>query len=293
MIIKSDIIQVNIDKLEKAKKDFSILNDYASTNNDAVLRHLWDEGRAYGLLSYMNFIDFTRNTENLNQEVFYKKKIKIQEFKEILIKGATDPSVKKILESKGKVSFAKLINSTKWELYSGNRRRRARGVRYNDNFVYSAAIIANFCIQNEIDVEDTSRISEHYRKLLPDIDITLKKELEMTNDLLGYMVNSFSNSDYDFRKLNIDHITKFMGEELKKKLLNIEKGESVKLIENADYYGGLTLGQVYEVKDKELHSGRLQVVIDNDSGYRRSYPYRLFETVSNLRNSVLDDLLDL
>ena len=71
MIIKSDIIQVNIDKVEKAKKDFSILNDYASTNNDTVLRHLWDEGRAYGLLSYMNFIDFTRNTKNLNLDVFY------------------------------------------------------------------------------------------------------------------------------------------------------------------------------------------------------------------------------
>ena len=120
----------------------------------------------------------------------------------------------------------------------------------------------------------------------------MKKELEMTNDLLGYMVNSFSNSDYDFKKLNIDHITKFMGVELKKKLLNIEKGESVKLTENADYYGGLTLGEVYQVKDKELHSGRLQVVIDNDNGYRRSYPYRLFETVSNLRNDALDKLLE-
>ena len=292
MIVKSEIIQQNIDKLEQAKKDFSILNDYASTNNDDILRHLWDEGRAYGLLTYMTFIDFTRHTTNLNQQVFYKKKIKIQEFKEVLIGNASDPSVKKILQSKGKVSFAKLINSTKWELYSGNRRRRSRGVRYTDNFVASAAIIANFCIQNEILIEDDSRISEHYRKLLPDIDITLKKELEMTNDLLGYMVNSFSNSDYDFKKLNIDHITKFMGVELKKKLLNIEKGESVKLTENADYYGGLTLGEVYQVKDKELHSGRLQVVIDNDNGYRRSYPYRLFETVSNLRNDALDKLLE-
>jgi hypothetical protein len=292
MIIKSEVIQTNIEKVEQAKIDFSILNDYASTNDNDILRHLWDEGRSYGFLSYMNFIDFMRHSKNLDQEVFYKKKIKIQEFKEVLIKCAPDPNVQKILKSKGKVSFAKLINSPKWDLYSGNRRRRSRGVRYNDNFVASAAIIANFCIQNEIDVEDASRISEHYRKLLPDIDITLKKELEMTNDLLGYMVSSFSNSDYDFRKLNIDHITKFMGEELKKKLLNIENGESVKLIENGDYYGGLTIGKVYEVKDKELQSGRLQVIINNDNGTRRSYPYRLFETVSNLRNSALDELLD-
>jgi hypothetical protein len=53
------------------------------------------------------------------------------------------------------------------------------------------------------------------------------------------------------------------------------------------------LGKVYDVKDKEIHSGRLNVIIENDNGYRRTYPYRLFETVSNLRNSALDDLLEL
>ena len=290
MIIKSDIIQVNLDKLEKAKKDFSILNDYASTNNDDVLRHLWDEGRAYGLLSYMTFIDFIKHSNTLGQEVFYSKKIKIKEFQDMLVKCATDDTVKKILKSKSKVSFTKLINSPRWDLYSGNRRRRG-GVRYHDNFTSSATIIANFCIQNEILIEDDSRISEHYRKLLPEIDLTLKKELELTKDLLDYMVKSFSNSDSDFRRLNVEHVTKFMGEELKKKLLNIEKGESVKLIEDASYYGGLSLGKVYDVKDKEIHSGRLNVIIENDNGYIRSYPYRLFETVSNLRNSALDDLL--
>jgi hypothetical protein len=269
MIIKSEIIQNNLDRLEQAKKDFSLLNDYASTDDHNILKHLWDEGRSYGFLSYMNFIDFIRQCGKLNQEVFYKNKIKIPEFKEVIIKNATDDKVKGLLKSKGKVSFQKFINSPKWDLYSGNRRRRG-GVRYHDNFVSSAAIIANFCIQNEIEIEDQSRISEYYRNNLVDFDPSLKKELEMTNDLIGYMINSFSNSDYDFRKLNIDHITKFMGEELKKKLLNIDKGESVKLIENADYYGGLTLGQVYEVKDKEIHSGRLQVVIDNNNGYRRS-----------------------
>jgi hypothetical protein len=248
MIVKSEIIQVNLDRLEKAKKDFSILEDYASTK-DANLSHLWDEGRAYGLLSYMTFIDFIKNSNKLGQEVFYSKKIKIKDFQDVLVKCATEDTVKKILKSKSKVSFAKLINSPRWDLYSGNRRRRG-GVRYHDNFAPATAIIANFCIQNEIDVEDQSRISEHYRRLLPEIDITLKKELELTKDLLNYMVKSFSNSSSDFRRLNVDHVTKSMGEELKKKLLNIEKGESVKLIEDASYYGGLTLGKVYDVKDK-------------------------------------------
>lgn len=291
MVIKSEIIQNNLDRLEQAKKDFSILSDYASTDDNTILKNIWEEGRAYGFLSYMNFIDFIRFTKKLNQEVFYKDKIKIPHFKEVLIQNAPDSTVKKILKSKGKVSFAKLINSPKWDLYCGNRRRRG-GVRYNDNFVASASIIANFCMQNEIEIEDQSRISEYYRNNLSELDPTLKTELELTKELIDHMVITLSNSVYDFRRLNVDHISKFMTEELKKKLLNIEKGESVKLIESADYYGGLTSGKIYDVKDKELNSGRLQVIVENDTGYRRSYPYRLFETVSNLRNSALDELLD-
>jgi hypothetical protein len=290
MIIKSEIIQNNLDKLEQAKKDFSLLNDYASTDDNSILRGLWEEGRAYGFISYMNFIDFIRHTKKLNQEVFYKNKIKIPNFKEVLIANAPDPTVKKILKSKGKVSFTKFINSTKWDLYSGNRRRRG-GVRYSDNFVASAAIIANFCIQNEIEVEDYSRISDYYRTNLSDLDPSLKKELELTKNMIDYMVESLSESNYDFRRLNVEHLSKFITEELKKKLVSIEKGESVKLIEDTDYYGALTLGKVYEVVDKEISSGRLQVIIKNDLDISRSYPYRLFETVSNLRNSVLDDLL--
>jgi len=291
MFIKSEIIQQNIDKVEQAKIDFSILNDYASTDDNSRLRQLWDEGRSYGFTSYMNFIDFQKLTVKNGQEVFYKKKIKIPEFKEILIKNAVEPSVKKILKSKGKVSFGKFINSPKWELYSGNKRRRG-GVRYSDNFVSSAAIIANFCMQNEIFIPEYHRISEYYRIVIADLDFTLKNELELTKNMINYMVENLSLSSYDFKKLNVEHCTKFITEELKRKLTNIESGESVKFVENTDYYGGLTLNKVYQVLDKEIHSGRLQVVILNDLGNRKSYPYRLFETVSNLRNGALDALLE-
>lgn len=291
MIITSEVIQINLERVEQAKKDFFILSDYSKTDDHNKLKQIWEEARSYGMISYLNFIDFQRNISNNGQEVFYGHKIKISEFREILIKNATDASVKKILKSKGKVSFAKLINSPKWDLYSGNRRRRG-GVRYQDNFVASAGIIANFCIQNEIDVVETNRISDYYTRVLSEIDLTLKKELELTKNIIDYLVNNLSESSYDFRRINIDHISKFMTEELKRKLLSIEKGESVKLIEETDYYGGITFGRVYEVKDKEFSSGRLQVQIKNDIGNIRSYPYRLFETVSNLRNSALDEILD-
>jgi len=290
MILKSEIIQKNIEKVEQAKKDFSLLKDYSTTTDDRILRTIWDEGRSYGFLTYMNFIDFERFALKTGQEIFYKKKIKLPHFKEILINNATDESVKKILKSKGKVSFEKLLNSRRWDILSGNRRRRG-GVRYHDNFVSSAAIIANFCIQNEVEIEDVSRISDYYRSLLPELDPTIKAELELTKNLIEYLVVNLSDSQHDFKRLNIEHISKFISEELKRKLTNIEKGESVKLIENTDYYGGLSFGKVYEVVDKEISSGRLQVVIKNDVGNIRSYPYRLFETVSNLREDALLKLL--
>jgi hypothetical protein len=195
------------------------------------------------------------------------------------------------LKSKGKVSFEKFINSQRWDLYSGNRRRRG-GVRYNDNFVNSAAIIANFCIQNEIEIEDSSRISDYYRTPLYPIDNSVRKEIELTNDLVGFMFTSLSKQDYDFRKINVENITKFIQYEIERKMKTIEEGESVKLIETTDYYSGLTHNKVYTVKSKEISSGRLNVQIENDLGFTRSYPYRIFETVSNLRNSALDELLN-
>ena len=83
--------------------------------------------------------------------IFYSKKIKIKDFQDALVKYATDDTVKKILKSKNKATFTKLINSPRWDLYSGNISRRGR-VRYHDNFTPATAIITNFCIQNEIDV---------------------------------------------------------------------------------------------------------------------------------------------
>jgi hypothetical protein len=291
MKLTSEIIQNNLDKLELMKKEFKILDDYEKESNQDRLSSLYSEGRNYGLSNYMMFIDFIRQAEKLNQQVFYNKKIKLKEFQDVIVDNAIDTSVKNLLKSKGRVSFTKLINSQRWELYSGNVRRRG-GVRYHDNFVSSAAIIANFCIQNEIEVLNLSRISEWYKTPLQAIDLSIKKEIELTNDLVGFMFDSLSKQNYDFRKINVENISKFIYIEIKRKMTEIESGESVKLVEGADYYSALSFGKVYTVKSKDINSGRLNVTIENDLGFNRSYPYRIFETVTNLRNSALDELLN-
>jgi hypothetical protein len=291
MKLTSEIILNNLDKLESLKKDFKLLDDYSKENDSEKLRNMYSEGRPYGFISIMSFIDFIRHQKKLNQEVFYNKKITIKEFQDMLVKNAADVSVKKILKSKGKKSFEKLINSSRWELYSGNKRRRG-GLRYSDNFLPSTAIIANFCIQNQIEIEDQSRISEWYTRPLPSIDTTIKKEIDLTNQIVDYMFDSLSSQNYDFRRINVENITKFIQLEIERKMKQIEEGESVKLIETTDYYSGLSQNKVYVVKSKDISSGRLTVSIQNDLGFTRSYPYRIFETVSNLRNSALDELLN-
>lgn len=291
MKITSEIIQNNLDKLQSLKSNFKILGDYENETNNSKLSSLYNEGRAYGLSSYLNFIDFIRNMTKLNQQVFYSKKITLKEFRECLIKNATDEKVKIILKSKGKVSFEKFINSPRWELYSGNKRRRG-GYRYHDNFLPSTAIISNFCIQNELEIEDVSRISDWYTKDLPVIDPSIKKEIDLTNEVVNFMFKTLSNQNYDFRRINIENLKWFFNSEIERKMKEIEDGESVRLIELENFYTALSSNKNYKVLNKEIQSGRLNVSIKNDLGFVRSYPYRIFETITNLRNTALDDLLN-
>lgn len=294
MKITSEIIQENLIRLESARKSFPILDQYFLETDDNKLRDYYAILRSYGLTNYATFIDYIKTVKRLNQQVFYSHKIKLKDFKECLIDCAPDPSVKKVLNSKGKASFAKLINSPKWELYSGNRNytRRRGSFKYNDNFVASSAIIANFCIQNEIELEDTSRISSWYIQAIGHIDPSLIKEIELTSSVVNFIYNNMINEEFDFRKLNIENITKSIQSEIERKMTQIDQGESVKLSDATDYYSGLSNGKVYIVKGKSISNGRLNIKIENDLGFTREYPYRLFETVTNLRNAALDELLN-
>ncbi len=292
MKLTSEIIQNNLQKLESMKKDFPILELYSNETDQLKLKSLYSEGRSYGLLVYLSFIDFIRDTIQNNQQVFYSKKIKIKEFQEVLVNYAIDPKVKLILKSKGKISFQKLINSPKWDLLSGNKRRRG-GYRYHDNFLHSSPIIANFCIQNEIELDNPNRISEWYLRNLPEVDLSLKKEIELTNQVIKFMFTSLEQQNYDFKRINIDNLKYFINNQIESKMKEILEGESVRLIDGVDYYSGLSINKVYNVISKDLISGRLHVSIKNDLGFSKSYPYRIFETVTNLRNIVLDELLDL
>lgn len=292
MKISSECILHNINTLESVKKDFPILNSYENESDPYRKRQIWSECSLYGLQNYTSFIDLVNITKENNQEIFYKKKIKIKDFQEIVTISAIDENVKKSLKSKGKISFAKLINSSKWDIYSGDNNYRLRK-KYANNFSKSQAIIANFCIQNGIEIDSPVKINEFYTSKLTQIDPSIKQELDLTNEVVDYIVNKLSEKNYDFKKLNVDGLNRLISDKLSKKIIDIDQGESVKLIDESEFHKHLTFGKVYNIISKDFQSGRLTIQIENDLGLIRRYPYRIFETVSNLRNNAIDDLLQL
>lgn len=303
MKINSEIISTNLVRLEKAQKEFHILIEYQKiseiSEKDQYLSNLQrsvkDECYHYGLRVYVEFIDYIVDVKNKNQEIFYKSKIKNKDFQDILVQFANDEDAKKSFKSKTKKSFETLINSKKWDVFTAavlNRRRRIR--RYTDNLKNSSAIIANYVIQNQIEInsENTYRINKFYLHLIPVPDLTIKNEILRTKEIIDFVIQKLSESGSDFKKVNFDHLTNKLSEELKNRMLSIEPGEKIKCIEVSPETYGLTLNKTYDIRAKSLENGILKVRIINDSGNNTMYNYRLFETVSNLRNSALDELLN-
>jgi len=307
MKLTSEVISVNLDRLEKAQKEFPTLSEYQRVmelkNGDSLdqylinlSRTLKEECLSYGLRPYVDFIDFIVESKIKGQEIFYKKKIKNKEFQDILVSNAIDDDAKKSFKSKSKKSFEILINSKKWDLFIANvsNRRRYSNRRYNNNLRYSDAIISNYVIQNQIEVssECVNRINKHYLYAIPVPDLTIKSEINRTKEIIDFIINKLSESGTDFRKVNYDHLTKTLNTELKNRMLTIERGEKIKCVEISPDVSELTINKVYDVISKSIENGILKVSVSNDSGNNRSYNYRLFETVSNLRNSALDELLN-
>jgi len=306
MKLTSEVISVNLDRLEKAQKEFTILSEYQKTlelkngpSLDQYLtnltRTLKDECLSYGLKPYIEFIDFIVDSKLTGQEIFYRKKIKNKEFQDVLVSNAIDEDAKKSFKSKSKKSFEVLVNSKKWEVFTANvtnRRRSSR--RYNNNLRRSDAIISNYIIQNQIEVKDENsfRVNKYYLNQIPVPDLTIKNEINRTKEIIDFIINKLSESGTDFRKVNYDHLTKTLNNELKNRMLTIEPGEKIKCVEISPDSTGLTLNKVYDVLSKNIDYGVLKVIINNDNNQSKSYNYRLFETVTNLRNSALDELLN-
>ncbi len=311
MLLKSEIISTNLITLESAKNEFPILIEYQKNEElkkrskpfslvDIELSkksiQLREECKRYDLGVYTDFIDFILLTDINGQEVFYRHKIKTNELQSILVENAIDDDAKRSFKSKSIKSMQILINSEKWDIFSANIYKRTRTIRrrrYNDNLKKSEAIIANYFIQNEIDIElhNISRINKFYTTFISKPDISIKNEISKTKEIIDFIINKLSNSDSDFRKINCDQLISSIGNELRNRMLEIEQGDKIKCIEIGNEINGLTLNKIYDVSSKVIEHGILKVMVMNDNDVVSKYNYRIFETITNLRNSALDNIL--
>lgn len=315
MKLTSEIIQKNLLTLEQAKKSFPVLQQYSEKyalkikffnegnllteywENENSLRLLREEGRNYKLNIYLDFIDYIGDCEKYGQQqVFYRKKIQNKELQKVLVDNSLDEEAKLCFKNKTKSTFAKFINSKKWALLSNDQRSyRRRSKTYNNNLSRSSAIIANYCIQNEIEIleENYVRIKEWFRTLIPEPDYSIAKEIDRTATIIDFIVNKLGENNSDFRKINIDHLTISIKNELSKKVLSLQKAEKIRCLEvSAGLEGELTINKIYEVKDTRIEYGVLKVEIRNDKDNSKFYFYRNFETVTTLRDNFISSILD-
>lgn len=318
MIITSEIIQKNLLNLEKAFKAFPILKDYSDKfnlkiklflnsslsneywKNEDELRTLREEIKNYKLNIYIDFIEYIEDCKKYGQEIFYRHKIKNIQLQKVLVENSLDSEAEVVFKNKTKATFSKFINSKKWDSLSNNNSTRKYGSkakRYNDNLSRSSAIIANYCIQNEIELvnENFKRIKQWYLHAIPEPDLTISTEMQKTSSIIEFIISKLGENDSDFRKVNIDQLTSSIKSELTKKLLSVQKGEKIRCIEmpnESNIKEELTLNKIYEVSEKKLDYGVLKVEIINDKGKSKQYFYRNFETVSIIRDSFISSLLD-
>jgi hypothetical protein len=302
MIVKAEIIKENLRILDEALNTFTILKEYydiqisRGDEPDVILldreRLIKSEIQAFKITQYANFIDFLVSTQKSGQKVFYDKKIKNVELSRVLVENAEDESAKRYLRNKNKDSFTKLITSKRWENLCGYTRTRGT---HRNNVNRSSAIIANFCIQNEIELDFNTyyhRINSYYTQKLDIPDQSILTEMSRTRYITDFIIEKLSDNGIDFRKANLSNLVDTITDEFKRRMLKIEPGEQIRCIENPQNLSGLTIGKNYRVLSKVVELGVLKVaIVDDRNNQTYKYPFRFFETISDLRTSAIADLL--
>jgi hypothetical protein len=291
MIITSKIIIKNLESLEYAKVKYPILTEYTDYNeySDRIER-IKNMCNWLGLQEYLNFIEFKDKMLHNEQNVFYNRKISFSELKTILSKYATNCEAEIFFKNMNKKSFITFINSDK--VLSRPIHPDEEDVRYNYSIWNSYGIIANYLIQNKIDIVDinSERISTYYTKIINKPDILRTKEIENTKYLLNELMNTFSN--HDLKRINYSFLMETLKQEIKDKMIKtINIGETVKCINNLNH-DYVTIGKNYIVIHVEVFDGSLFITIKTDNDSVRTYTFKMFESISEHRNLRLKNILE-
>ncbi len=299
-----DIINKNLLKLEEAVKTFpTILGKYQKLSTDLKLQgssagrrpvteklEISSHAGKLGLSDYIYFIDWIAKISS-SGTIVYKCEISFDLLKTALIENAMDREVKEFLQKKTKRGMATFLSSSLYRTYNGGHKgHKGRRSYYSRNFEKSEAIISNYIIQNDIKMENPI-ISGYYLHEIANFEFELNTEIDITNDITKSILRKINSIKFDFRKLNFNLLKSEIESKIKDRMLCVERGEQIKCIESSQ---GLTMNNIYNVNSYQIgNNGNLLVYVQNDNGVNSSYSYRLFETISKLRENNINDILNL
>lgn len=289
------IINKNLEKLDNALKTFpKILGKYQKSTDSNEKVAISAVASKLGLEPYIQFINYINDIKLKGQTLVYNYTISYDHLKTALIEGCIDSDVKDILANKSKRGFVTFINGRDFGKFNGYRNGRRMKKYYKPNFAKSEAILINYVIQNEIKLENKyghTLPMYYYLNELPNFEAETNTEIDITNDIVKSVLRKIKTIKYDFRKLNFNLLRSEIESKIRERMLSVDKGEQIKCIEEKP---GLTLNKVYKVNNYVIgNNGNLLVTVINDTLAASQYNYRLFESISNLRDRSIDDILNL
>jgi hypothetical protein len=291
MKITYDIIEENFRIFEEARSKFPIIQKYidGEVTSNAL--------NSVGLHQFGRFHDYVNHNKSMGFDPIMKG-MTWRKLKPVLLANTTIERFKIYLRNRTQNEFIDILKNI--EVYDRLLKgrwirkpaRRSSGRRSDEkvsSFTSCQIHIINYIIQNEIEISDNILGLEWFLTTKLSLSNTQVREMEVTENLLNSFVGVVEESKVDFKKLNLEYISNFIGEKLKK-LMFVEKGSVVKCIK--DYTACLTEGKSYTVESSHVRNGYLYLQLSDDKGYMNSYPFSYFEDMSYHRNSILDSLFN-
>lgn len=292
-----DIIKSNLNKLEKAIETFpDILGKYKSITNVTEKADISAYASKLNLSAYINFIDWVTRVSSNGEKIIYDIDISFDTLKSAMIESSTDSEVIEFLKKKTKRGLISFINSPLYSSYNGGMKgRRGHRKYYDKNFSKCECLLSNYILQNSINLVSGfsygfGSVGYYYTQNIPDFESELNTEIEITNDITKSIIRKINTLKYDFRKINFNLLKTEIENQVKSRMCSVLPGEEIKCIEASQ---NLTLNNLYKVVSYQISiSGNLMVHVLDDNERKSQYNYRLFETVSKLREDSINDILN-
>lgn len=305
MKITYDIIQENLRVFEEARQKFPIIQKYI---DGEVTGHALS---TVGFQQFGRFHDYVKHNKSLGFDPIMKE-INWRKLKPILLANTTIDRFKVYLRNRTQNDFIDILKKPevyerllkgRWLRKPGRRSSGRRSEDRVSSFTSCHIPIINYIIQNEIEIAESNSRNDNiyglewYVITKLSLDNTNAREMEVTERLLKSFVGVVEDSKIDFKKLNVEYVSSFINEKIRK-LMFIEKGTVIKCLK--DYVSGsgahiikyLSADKSYTVENYQVRSGYLYVYLVDDRGSMSYYPFSYFEDMAYHRNSILDSLFN-